>query len=236
MASSEFVEITATANAVEAEYLRGVFEECGLSAFVDGAHANTTLSHIGSALGGVKVFVRQTDVEKALEIIEDIRAESDTSGEPWFCGACEESIDGSFAVCWSCGQDRSLVERPFPDTSGDDAAEDILPDPPPMRTDEEEANPYTSPKMTETTTPDLQQLDINEEVEEMVQSAWRAAVLGGVYLPVFMHIYSIYLLFQVSKEIDTFSQKSKKRFYGAIAVNILAFCVFGLMIAMIFRW
>ena len=43
MVTSDFVEIASYANAVEAEHVRALLEENGVSAFVDGAAANTAL-------------------------------------------------------------------------------------------------------------------------------------------------------------------------------------------------
>lgn len=241
MASPEFVEITATANVAEAEMLRSVLEESGVRAFVDGAAANTALSHIGPALGGVKVFVRTVDAEQALEIIEEIRAESNVSTEPWFCGTCEESIDGSFDVCWSCGQDRANAERPFPavrdeEESSDDGEGDELIDLPiPDRSEDDEANPYATPMTTEPTVPDNRPPEINEAAEVMLERAWRASIIGFVFLPFIMQLYSIYLLIRAATITDTFSPIGRKRFNRSMAANMIAACIYGLIIAIIFR-
>jgi hypothetical protein len=79
---SDFVQIRACANAVEAEQIRGFLEERGVSAFVDGAMTPTALSHVGVALGGVRVLVRACDAERAREIVEsadDLSEVSSTS-------------------------------------------------------------------------------------------------------------------------------------------------------------
>lgn len=117
VANSDFVQIASFGNAAEAEQLRSVLEDHEVPAFVDGANANTALSHVGSALGGVRVLVSVSDAQRAAEIIESLVEEDDTSGGPWFCGRCKKEVDGDFQVCWSCGEPRTPrtdVEQPFP--------------------------------------------------------------------------------------------------------------------------
>ena len=98
MAASDFLEIAACANAVEAEQIRCVLEDNGVSAFIDGANANTALSFVGTALGGVRVLVRASDAERATEIVESARGGSDVSSAPWYCGQCNETIGRAFEM------------------------------------------------------------------------------------------------------------------------------------------
>ena len=65
MFESEYTKIASYPNAAEAEQIRNMLEENGIPAFVDGAHANTAMSFVGSALGGVKVFAAICDESDA---------------------------------------------------------------------------------------------------------------------------------------------------------------------------
>lgn len=241
MATSEFVEIAAFANAVEAEHVRSVLEENGVSAFIDGAAANTALSYVGTALGGVKVFVRAADAVQAREIVEDQRAGSDVSVMSWFCGTCEETVDGTFEVCWSCGQDRARAERPFPVTrdgdhfksdcgsGGDDVADTVTPD----YSAYDVANPYASPTTVETTTPSHRQAEINEDAEAILLRAWRASIIGIVFFPFILHLYSMWLLMRAAMTAPRFSPDGQMRFCGAFVVNVVAGCVCGMIIRLL---
>ena len=237
MAASEFSKIAAYANAVEAEYVRSVLEENGVAAFIDGAAANTALSYVGSAIGGVKVFVRTGDVERARKIVENVDGESDAAAASWFCGSCEETIDGTFEICWACGRARADVERPFPATCDDEHfdsgfREDGEADTPiPDDSGYDTANPYASP-MTSTavTIPSDQRGEINPDAEAMLLRAWRASIIGVVFLPIILHMYSMYLLIRAAMTATTFSQDGNKRFCRAFIVNVLAGSAWGITI------
>ncbi len=242
MATSEFVEIAACANAVEAEYLRSVLEESGVSAFVDGAAASTALSHVGAALGGVRLFVRAADATQASAIVEEVHAGLDVSAEAWFCGTCQESVEGTFRVCWSCAQDRAHAERPFPPGRDGDHVEpacireDAPADTPiPDLSAYDAANPYASPMTRETTTPSQPQAEIDEAAEAMLQRAWRASILGIVLFPFLLHLYSMYLLIRAAMTAAAFSREGERRFYQSIVINLIAGGVCGMLIRLLLR-
>jgi hypothetical protein len=242
MVTSDFVEIAACANAVEAEQIRSVLDQHGVAAFVDGAAANTALSYVGTALGGVRVLVSATDAARAAEIVETGRDESNIMHSPWYCGQCHETIDGSFELCWSCGNAREDVERPLPDTG-----EEVHFESEPEECDEiaattldysgyDESNPYASP-MTPANSErqNEKRPEINEEAEAMLLRAWRASIIGTVCLPFVMHLYSMYLLIRAANTAAVLSPSGERRFYRAFAVNVVAGCVWGLMIHAIIR-
>ncbi len=242
MVTSDFVEIASYANAVEAEHTRALLEENGLSAFVDGAAANTALSYVGTAIGGVRVFVRAGDTEQALGIIENVFEESDTSAAPWFCGRCAETVDGTFDVCWSCGEVRASAERPFP------VAPDVAPSRPGTEGDSDanwpaldnscydQSNPYASPMTAETiAAPGDEGAQISPWAEAMLLRAWRASILGLVFLPFVLHLYSMYLLARAAMTAGKFSPDGEKRFYRAFGVNVVAGLIWGLVIGLALR-
>lgn len=134
MVTSEFQKIASYALEVEALHFKSILEDNGIPAFVGGANANTVLSYVGTALGGVNLFVRTSDAVRAAEIISPLRDESDSHCEKWFCGNCDEEVDAGFQVCWSCGQVRAKAEqasRPAANTNNseveaNDKTEDTL--------------------------------------------------------------------------------------------------------------
>ncbi len=242
MVTSDFVKIASYANAVEAEHARAVLEENGVSAFVDGAAANTALSYVGTAIGGVRVFVRAGDAEQALGIVENVLGETEASAASWFCGRCAETVDGTFDVCWSCGEARANVERPFPVTP------DVAPSKPGTEGDDEanrpaldnscydQSNPYASPITPETiAAPGDEDAQISPWAEALLLRAWRASILGLVFLPFVLHLYSMYLLAHAAMTTGRFSPDGEKRFYCAFGVNVVAGVVWGLVIGLALR-
>lgn len=124
MNKSEFTEIANFALEAEASHFQSVLQAEGIPAFIDGAATNTMLSYVGTALGGIRLFVKTSDVNKATQVLGSRNTNSETVDEAWSCGACEVEVDEGFQVCWSCGKERSVVEgaiskvdKPVVDTS-----------------------------------------------------------------------------------------------------------------------
>lgn len=63
--------------------------------------------------GDATLWVGRHDLAQATALVRS--ASSVSSQEPWTCPHCQEQIPGQFAVCWSCGCDRSggqVLDRP----------------------------------------------------------------------------------------------------------------------------
>ena len=68
--------------------------------------------------GDATLWVGRHDLTEATSLVRS--AGSVSSQEPWTCPHCQEQIPGQFAVCWSCGSDRSgeqVLDRPAPRSS-----------------------------------------------------------------------------------------------------------------------
>jgi len=231
----EFLEVANFATASEAEQLRSVLKENGVDAFVDGGTVITALSHMSIGLGGVKVLVRAADVPRAREIIDSLQEDSELTDAPWFCGACQEEVDGGFQVCWSCGQARADVEQPFPPAtsqehfasvrdSGSEAEDDADDD-----SDYDYANPYMAPRnQSDLDSPAAPPPEINPDAEAMLVLAWRACIVGLVFLPVIAQLYSMYLLIRASVIAAHFSPEGQKRFNRTLAFNVIGGGLYGL--------
>ncbi|QDU78201.1 hypothetical protein Pan97_52850 [Bremerella volcania] len=243
MPTSEFLKVASYANAADADHLKAVLQDHGIRAFVDGGDLQTSLSYIGSALGGVHVMVRSVDAEKALEIKEELSHEShEQTGDPWFCGACQEVVDAGFQVCWSCGGDRSDVEATMPEAAelNDEEEEEPLPDesdqPLPDTAYFDESNPYASPqaKVAGAEQP-AKPSEISEEAEAMLVRAWRAAIIGLTFMPILANIYSMYMLFAALKESSQFTSEGNWRFNGAFVLNMLSGIAWGSLFYFMYR-
>jgi hypothetical protein len=238
--ASDFLKIASFANASEADQVRSVLEENGISAFVDGANASTALSYVGSALGGVRVLVRAADAPRATEIIEALGDDGDSPAETWFCGECQEEVDGDFQVCWSCGKERSEVDQPFPVSNKDrtvadrdrHSEENVEAD---DYADDDQSNPYAAPKSpTDVMTPAEQDVEIHPEAEAMLVRAWRASIIGLVFFPLIAHLYSMVLLIRASALTSNFSPEGRKLFNRALVVNVIAGCLAGIILTRAF--
>ena len=83
-------------------------------------------------------------------------------------------------------------------------------------------------------TPSDQQPEFNEDAEAMLLRAWRAAIIGLLFLPFVLHLYSMYLLIRATMTATSFSPDGQKRFYRTFGVNVVAGCAWGMMIKFMF--
>ncbi|RCS52632.1 hypothetical protein DTL42_07275 [Bremerella cremea] len=226
MPSPEFKRIASWLNAADAEHAKAVLNWNGIDAFLEGADLKTSLSYIGTALGDVKLVVRTVDAERASKLLQALIQESrDPQTSPWFCGACEEVVDAGFDLCWSCGQERSKVEAPFPEVadlasepSGSDTTD---PDnallPPASGTTQ--TNPYAPPLVRQMQEPIDDEANLaQEEADDLVIQSANAAVLG-ILIPLFGTLYSLFLLFAALRLSWTFSPEIRKQIVQSLVVN-----------------
>ena len=208
----------------------------GVIAGVEGGSVSTALSHIGSALSGVRLLVAEIDYDRARELLLRY-GETNSPGTSWYCGDCKETNEPSFDLCWSCGKTREEVGVPFPadeskpvESSG---FTEISHAEIPAKIDSN--NPYQPPLVSE---PAISaQLDrpldaVTEQMEQTIQRAWRASVIG-LFIPIIpiplLQIYSILLLLRIDPEVPI-SQKAKRQFRWAWSLNILLILLVCLMI------
>jgi len=245
---SSLIQIASFGNPVEAEQVRLVLENQGIAAFVDGANASNVLSHVGTALGGVRLLVAQHDVARATEIIRSSEGTTGSAEDAWFCGHCREEVDAGFDVCWSCGKDRDEVEQPFPHPSSESSSEateqvdvdvdHVTENFAPERPAEDKLNPYASPLADSIPVPSevkpSAETIVDPAVEAMLLRAWRASILGLVFFPILLHFYSMYLLIRASTLRTGFTPAGNRRFYQAFAVNLFVVSFLGLVFLAVF--
>ncbi len=188
MLQNELTVVSRHINAFEAHALRNRLENHGIPAMVEGADTHTMLSHIGPALGGVKVLVPNDRREEALAILQN-EASGDASPIPeWTCQRCYSQVPAGFEVCWNCA-------TPIPQADGDDArpASNTAT----QTTATESAAPHrlrpdawdAAPASGRSGAPDRE-----AQQQAIVESAWRSAVIGFYLAPAIAHLYSLGVL------------------------------------------
>ena len=70
--------------------------------------------HYSNAVGGVPVYVRYREAQRACEVLAAARAKLAESLSPWTCPSCGQRVAGQWAVCWQCGRaaDGTPSEQP----------------------------------------------------------------------------------------------------------------------------
>ncbi len=100
------------ATPIEADMVRNQLEASGVQAFLADDQTVGWLWHLGTALPGVKVQVAESDLPRALEILEDLQQPQveDRPSQAWPCPKCGAEVDGELEVCWACGTTADGVE------------------------------------------------------------------------------------------------------------------------------
>jgi Putative prokaryotic signal transducing protein len=101
--SGSLVKVGSYGSRQEAEIARGMLEENGIPAFVQGGEMATTMFFAGTALGGVVLQAPESRAEEARRILADEFGNTD-SIPAWRCSNCGADVDAGFDVCWQCGE------------------------------------------------------------------------------------------------------------------------------------
>ena len=82
----------------------------GVPAVVNGLAVGRGLGEVPPIAAWSEVWVADGSPLAEVEaVLAEVTAEPTEEPEPWFCPTCEETVEGTFAVCWSCGLPASGV-------------------------------------------------------------------------------------------------------------------------------
>ncbi|MCA9149994.1 MAG: DUF2007 domain-containing protein [Planctomycetales bacterium] len=220
--NNRLVQVADFSNEVEANYVRSVLSEHGIVSFVDGGNTNTMLSHLRTALGGVRLLTSSTDAESAREIIESIQDQNLLAG-PWYCGVCQHEVDAGFDICWQCGGARSEVASTTPPLDAETVPPEILPR---ASSDDDtrtrSQNPYLPPSH-ELVAPDneWERAASFIDVEALVKQTHLAAWIGVFMLPMFALPLAFYLLLKSARYSAEFTANDRARWNRAFALSMV---------------
>ena len=230
----KLVTIRRYSNAWQAQTTRNRLAEAGIPAFVTEAETSTMLSHIGTALGGVRVRVAADDEQRALQILADDAEQVESAGH-WKCSRCDEVNEPGFELCWSCSKPRSPDDPPASPVEADadselavgfdDAASAAAPVRPLPPEDRSPYRPVGSESLREMP-PREGTMDAQSaaDAESRVRYAFRAAVIGFFLLPPLLNIYSFVLLLGMVAREGGMPPEVRNRFWLTWALNVLGIC------------
>lgn len=224
MSKSKLVKIGSYANQVEAEHIQSLLEEQGIETFVEGGTSNTAMSYVGSAIGGVKLLAKDSDVESVKNVLATLESDN-SAGEDWFCAKCEDSVDGSFEVCWSCGGPRNEVEGEAPPPPEYAAPLEDFGDKRGVVIDDDRdlSNPYSPSGVVSDSGPPAPH-EPDPVAEDMAQRAFRASWIGMAVMPFLLNFYSLYLQLRLANGERTLSDRANRLWYWALGINVVAVC------------
>ena len=210
--------------APETHTARVFLEGEGIRAAVTDDVAVTTLWHVGTALGGVKLLVSEKDAESAAQLLA--HESNETSGEVpnfgWMCASCKSEVDAGFAVCWNCG-------TPFYRVA---TAKDVQSDSPAAK--DSNLSYHADVAFADSGESDSDVVgEPNDAFERRISRAWRASVIGIFLCPGLLHLYSVALLLQSANDTKRLTPTGRRQFWGAWIVNIVVGIVAGAGLATI---
>ena len=99
--------VFASLNALEIHHLRNLLEAEGIPCAV----RNELLSRLAGEVPFTEcaielVVLRESDASEAERFVRDFRRSKPTTGMPWRCVRCGETLEPQFSACWRCGADR----------------------------------------------------------------------------------------------------------------------------------
>jgi hypothetical protein len=191
----------------EAEIARLALDDEGIASYMEGAATVGMFWHLENAVGGVKLLVAETDAERATAILAKKLSSSAEGGfDGDVCPQCGAKLPPNFCVCWSCGA-----------TLDDGETSDAPPQPSSAAT----AIPTASADQDED---DYARSTIGDA---MAWRAFAAAIIGLVFLPGLLHLYSIWTLLKLGFQDHPLSRKGSRCYYAAMCIDVIVCTTVG---------
>jgi hypothetical protein len=97
-------------DSTEAEFVRGLLEAEEITAVVQGSALEGARGDIPFTAASLpSVWVNESDVERAVQIVDEFRRGGPATTEKqitWKCPKCGEMLEGQFTSCWKCGTEK----------------------------------------------------------------------------------------------------------------------------------
>jgi hypothetical protein len=209
------VALAAFANPVEAELARNRLEAEGIPAFLIDTSATNVF--FGMGIAAVKLYVPEAELERARAILaspgEDplLRRMNAVAPLPY-----EDAP--AWTACPDCGSEVSIE---FDDCPACGTAVEVHPDPLP-------ATATAHRRVTEAG-------KIARE-QDLLERAWRAAVMGFVWLPGLFHLYSFGLLLRIAFSPSTTGAVGWKKYLGALTIDLAVFFALGFAVSALLNY
>ncbi len=196
----KFVPVAAYATPLEADLAKNYLEAEGVPVFLSDDATVGWFWHLGNAVGGIKLLVPRDQLDRATAILAarpgeqpDAGQEPAVSGpEMVACARCGAPMDREMDYCPSCGAASDEAARAAPVAPAADQ---------PAPGEEEPEEAPTPPG------------------DELANRALRAAILGLIVCPPFLHLYSLWILLRLAFYQGEVSDTSIRRMLVALILD-----------------
>jgi len=100
---NELVRVDSCLDLPRADLARMALAKEEISTSLENAHFLSWFWHYSNAVGGVPIYVRRCDAERARGVLAAARARLTESLPPWTCLSCGQRVAGQWNACWQCG-------------------------------------------------------------------------------------------------------------------------------------
>ena len=84
--------------------VRNRLEQAGVAAVIQGTALGRGMGEVPPIAAWSEVWVSDgSSLADAEAVVAEVTTEPAEAPEPWACPTCDEVVDGTFSVCWSCG-------------------------------------------------------------------------------------------------------------------------------------
>ena len=106
------VKVRSFLGVAEAELARIRLAMDGISSCLSNAEMVSWAWYYSNAIGGVKLFVSESDAPQAAIILSPQPVPPLCQPPRWNCPKCQADVDGLWSFCWSCGTSKHGEEDP----------------------------------------------------------------------------------------------------------------------------
>jgi hypothetical protein len=103
LAPDDLVAVASCLDLPRADLVRMALARQGIPVALENANFLYWNWDHSNAVGGVKVYVRAGDAQRADEVLAGARAKPTRSLSPWTCSHCGQRVAGRWNACWRCG-------------------------------------------------------------------------------------------------------------------------------------
>jgi hypothetical protein len=204
--ADKIIRIAAYSDPFLAEHAKELLQEAGIKAFLSGEATGGLFAGMGAGFSKFDLHVAEEDVERASNLLESLEKDApEDDDEQSATGAEQSSTEGDDSVN-GLAAESAIQEGPAPLAGNRDTewAHDLSLQRPQVDMDAEQMD-----------------LSIRVTRDYLAERAFRAAFLGLFLCPPLLHLYSLWLLLQLSSLPDEISPASKWKYYTAMAIDLV---------------
>src|SRR6476661_5916730 len=83
-------------------FYKSVLDEAGIASYIQNDTTSQVMNMLAMVFQPTLCIIEDERYEEALDLLRPHHNPSEISALEWRCHACNESVPGSFEICWNC--------------------------------------------------------------------------------------------------------------------------------------